>query len=440
MIDKFKNIQIESELIGLLLIDPETINRVRNYLNVNDFFEPKNAAIYQSILNILSEGLEIEIPLIIKELENHYAFKDEPNSKMVYLSNLISAAGIKTNTEKYVQEISKHAQRRKIKQTINDLSSSIDSLKSDPDEIIAKFQQQIGDSGGLRYKEFENAQTIVDQAIHEIEQKASGHSVSGLPSEFPSLDEITLGFHKGDLIIIAARPSMGKTAFALNLATNIAKQKKVAIFSLEMSSIQLFNRILSSISFIPGNKIRHPKSLTTLEMKKLYVATRNIKNLQLFVDDSAGLKLTDLVWKARRLHKSVQIDLLVIDYLQLISISSRISENRQIEVAIISSTLKKLARELDIPIIALSQLSRRVEQRENKIPMMSDLRESGAIEQDADLIMFLYREAYYNKEKNDNSNIQTTDIIISKHRNGATGDIVLSFNPSYSLFTDKKGH
>lgn len=439
MVNKFQNIQIESELLGLILIDNQIINKVRGYLSVDDFFDLKNAAIYQAILNIASEGLDIEIPLVIRELEQHNAFNKTNESKIVYLSNLINVAGLKTNVEKYIREIANHSQRRKIKQTIKELNFTIEQSNQDPDEIIETFQQKVADSRALRFKEFEDAPTIVDQAIYEIEQKAGGHTISGISSDFPSLDEMTLGFQKGDLIIIAARPSMGKTAFALNLSTNIAKNKTVGLFSLEMSSIQLFNRILASFSFIPGNKIRHPKNLSTLEMKKLYVATRNIKGLNLYVDDSPGLKLSDLVWKARRLHKTKKLDLLVIDYLQLISINTRLSENRQIEVAIISSTLKKLARELEIPIIALSQLSRRVEQRESKIPMMSDLRESGSIEQDADLIMFLYREAYYKKDETSNSNIQSTDIIVAKHRNGATGDITLSFNPSFSLFTDKKG-
>lgn len=439
MANKFQNIQIESELLGLLLIDNHAINKVRGYLSVEDFFETKNGAIYQAILNLVAEGLDVEVPLIVKELNNYETFFPSHESKMIYLANLINAAGIKTNIDKYIKEIANHSQRRRIKQTISELNTSIDKINQDPDEIVEKFQQRIADTKMINYKEFEKANTIVDQAIYEIEQKASGHTVSGISSDFPTLDDITLGFQKGDLIIIAARPSMGKTAFALNLATNIAKNKTVGLFSLEMSSIQLFNRVLASFSFIPGNKIRHPKNLTTLEMKKLYVATRNIKNLNLFVDDSPGLKLSDLVWKARRLHKTQKLDLLVIDYLQLISINSRISENRQVEVAIISSTLKKLARELEIPIIALSQLSRRVEQRESKIPMMSDLRESGAIEQDADLIMFLYREAYYKKDEGNQLNIQSTDVIIAKHRNGATGDIALSFNPSFSLFTDNKG-
>lgn len=439
MINKFQNTQIESELLGLLLIDNQIVNKVRGYLNVDDFFDIKNAAIYQAILNIAAEGLDIEIPLLIRELEDHKAFTKENESKIVYLSNLINVAGLKTNVEKYIREIANYSQRRKIKQTINELNITIEQTNQDPDEIIETFQQKVADSRAVRFKEFEDAPTIVDQAIYEIEQKAGGHTISGISSDFPSLDDMTLGFQKGDLIIIAARPSMGKTAFALNLSTNIAKHKTVGLFSLEMSSIQLFNRILASFSFIPGNKIRHPKNLSTLEMKKLYVATKNIKNLNLYVDDSPGLKLSDLVWKARRLHKTKKLDLLVIDYLQLISINTRLSENRQIEVSIISSTLKKLARELEIPIIALSQLSRRVEQRESKIPMMSDLRESGSIEQDADLIMFLYREAYYKKDETSNSDIQSTDIIIAKHRNGATGDITLSFNPSFSLFTDKKG-
>lgn len=295
MESKFQNTQIESQLLGLLLIDNQMINKVRGYLNVDDFFDAKNGAIYQAILNIAAEGLDIEVPLIIQELEQQNVFKQSDESKIVYLSNLINVAGLRTNLQKYIREIANHSQRRRIKQTIKDLSISIDKTNQDPDEIIEAFQQKVADSRALRYKEFEDAPTIVEQAIHEIEQKAGGHTISGISSDFPSLDEMTLGFQKGDLIIIAARPSMGKTAFALNLATNIAKHKTVGLFSLEMSSIQLFNRILASFSFIPGNKIRHPKNLTTLEMKKLYVATRNIKELNLHVDDSPGLKLSDLV-------------------------------------------------------------------------------------------------------------------------------------------------
>ncbi|XP_023226561.1 uncharacterized protein LOC111627222 [Centruroides sculpturatus] len=280
---KVDNLQIEAELLGLLFIEPALIDKVRGYLQVEDFEQEKHRVIYQAILQLLQDNVEIEQSLVLQEILNtvktHQTFQN--TTAQTYLSQLIDLAGIRTNLDKYVREIAKRSQRRKIKAMLKRVNQKITDERQDPDDLIQEFQREISQSRSFEYRDFVGAEKIIERTIYEIEQKVSGKTVSGLPTDFPSFDELTLGFQNGDLIIVAARPSMGKTAFALNVATNIAKHKRVGIFSLEMSSVQLFNRILASFSFIHGNKIRHPKNLTPNETRKMYVATREIKKLNL---------------------------------------------------------------------------------------------------------------------------------------------------------------
>lgn len=258
--------------------------------------------------------------------------------------------------------------------------------------------------------------------------------ITGVPTGFIELDRMTAGFQKNDLIIVAARPSVGKTAFALNIAQNVATKtdETVAIFSLEMGAEQLVMRMLCAEGNIDSQNLR-TGSLTDDDWKKLTMAMGSLSNANIFIDDTPGIKITDIRSKCRRLKQEHGLGLVIIDYLQLIQGSGRSSENRQQEVSEISRSLKALAREMEVPVIALSQLSRGVEQRQDKRPMMSDIRESGSIEQDADIVAFLYREDYYDKET-ENKNI--IEIIIAKQRNGPTGTIQLAFAKEYNKFVN----
>ena len=432
--DNHQSVKLERALLGLILVNASSINKIRGYIVSADFFDKKNIIVFQTFMDIIDEGNEIETTLVIHKLEKNEQLKAIGGD--TYIMDLIESAGMESNIPKYIKEIADKAQLRKVKLVVKELQQEIDKSSADASDILEKVEQGIlTATRDVKQKDFQDAESVVDNSLKKIEERAAQDGISGLPTEIPSLDVITSGLQKGDLIIVAARPSMGKTAFALNLAANIAKQSNVAFFSLEMPAEQLMNRILSFTGFIDGNKLKDSNKLTSDDWKKLYVASSKAKKLNLYIDDSAGVKLSELVWKAKKLSKNAGLDMIVIDYMQLITVGSGSSDNRQAEVSAISRTLKMLARELEIPVIALSQLSRKVEQRENKTPMMSDLRESGAIEQDADIIMFLYREAYYKKEEADKSH-QATDVIIAKHRNGAIGSISLSFNPQIGLFTD----
>ena len=262
--------------------------------------------------------------------------------------------------------------------------------------------------------------------------------LTGTKTGYKELDNTTNGLQKGDLIILAARPSMGKTAFALNLALNAAQlhlDSAVAVFSLEMPAEQLIQRMMATKSEVEGNKIRNGY-LTNDEMNMLQEAAVEMKALKIFIDDTPGIRMSEIFSKCRKLSADHGLSMVVIDYIQLISGNGKNSDNRQQEVSEISRTLKSLARELKVPVIALSQLSRKVEERTEKIPMLSDLRESGAIEQDADIVMFLYREAYYQslKDKDESLTNEKVDVIIAKHRNGATKTIELSFEKHINSF------
>ena len=432
--DKKHSVKLEKALLGLILVNPSSIGKIRGFIVAEDFYDQKNKIIYNTFMEVLNEGNEIETTLVIHKLQKNDNLKKAGGD--IYISELIESAGMESNVNKYIKEIVDKSQLRKVKKVVGEIQIEIEKSSADASVILEQVEQGIlSATRDTKQKDFEDAESVVDLSLKRIEERAAQEGISGLTTEIPSLDVMTSGLQKGDLIIVAARPSMGKTAFALNLAANVAKANTVAFFSLEMPSEQLMNRILSFTGFIDGHKIKDSNKLTSDDWKKLYVASTKAKKLKLYIDDSAGVKLAELVWKAKKLAKNVGLDMIVIDYMQLITVGSGSSDNRQAEVSAISRTLKMLARELEIPVIALSQLSRKVEQRENKTPMMSDLRESGAIEQDADIIMFLYREAYYNREEA-NPNHQNTDVIIAKHRNGAIGTIKLSFNPTIGLFTD----
>lgn len=429
-------VEYERALLGAVLVDKESFDKAKGLLATEDFYDDRNKIVFQAIDDSSEQGFSIEPTPIIKLIS------EEGNLEKIggpdYIDLLISDAGLSSNVLKFAEEIFEKARMRQVLLEINSLQSEIDSKNMSADEVLEQVEMNIiSNQRDSSKSEFKSAKEVVKEVMEDIAKKLAGEMISGLPTEFAKLDEITGGFHKGDLIILAARPSMGKTALALNMAANIAKEKHVAFFSIEMPSKQLVNRIIGFTGNLPSKKIQKPEYMTQSDRHKFTLATEATSKLSLHLDDSPGIRLSELVWKAKRLKKNIGLDIIFIDYLQLISAGGN-SDNRQAEVSAISRTLKKLARELEIPIIALSQLSRKVEQRESKVPMMSDIRESGAIEQDADLIAFVYREDYYKPKDGDedHSKEQKTQIIIGKHRNGPTGVVNLSFNPECGLFLD----
>ncbi len=431
--------EIEEALLGLAIQNSSVATKMVAYLVVEDFHYPKNKIIFQAIDFLVEKNQVIESANLINYLKENKLFGEVDNGK--YIQYLIESSGYETNITNYFETLSAKANLRKIDHTTKSIINKLDSPSASYEELMEDFQTTMFDlEKSRKTSEFVESKILIKQLVEDIASRQDDKKLTGLITGFHSIDSMTSGLQKGDLIIIAARPSMGKTAFALNIANNVAKTHNVAFFSLEMPSEQLLTRIISIEGNIDGNKLKNPSKMDDTDWKRLYLAQDKIEKINLFIDDSPTVRLSEMVWKARRLKNKGKLDLVIIDYLQLIPLSHKSNpDNRQQEVSIISRTLKQLARELEIPVIALSQLSRKVEQREDKTPMMSDLRESGAIEQDADIIGFLYREDYYNKDKEPthDSMLQQTDFIVSKHRNGSVGVVELGFNLSKGKFTDR---
>lgn len=431
-------IQIEEALLGLIISHKKiegTLSQVFLFLDVNNFNNERNRTLFK-ILKHFYEKQEKQIDI---KLLHKYVVDNKLNKIITisYIDHLMNNAGFLSSINNYMTQLREYTSKQRLssslRTSLNDIIVNNNKSSAELIEEIRNHLYQIEERKITH--DFQEGKDVVERVIEEIFK--TNKQITGIKTGFDSLDEITNGLQKGDLIILAARPSVGKTAFALNLATNVMTihKKSVAFFSLEMPAEQLIQRMLASLSFVDSYKLKHTSKLTEIDKEKLLEAQDKIKNTNFFIDDSGSIKLDEIIWKSRKQKEMGKLDLIVIDYLQLIPTNS-IGDNRQQEVSKISRSLKQLARELGVPIIALSQLNRRVETREDKKPMMSDLRESGAIEQDADIIAFLYREDYYDKDKNFENKIQLTELNIAKHRNGAIGNIELSFNQAIGRFSD----
>ena len=351
------------------------------------------------------------------------------------------------NSEYYIKTIQEKAILRKLIEVSQKVIDDAYNNSANAEEVLADAENHIlAVTRNVKATDFTTSRAAMEQVLAQIRLLQQHKEMTGVRSGYIDLDRITYGFQKGDLIIMAARPSVGKTAFALNIAANAATKygKAVALFSLEMPVLQLGMRILSAQSGVDSYRIRTGNNLTNEDWAKIKYASDALITSKLFIEDSASIKVNDIFAKCRKLKAEGNLDLIVIDYLQLITPSSRHSDNRQLEVSEISRSLKALARELDVPVIALSQLSRSVEQRSgDKRPILSDLRESGAIEQDADIVMFLHRPDYFNRGKEEESDVPNdaclpATIIIAKHRNGSTGDVELMFQQNINAFFNRE--
>lgn len=427
------NIEAEQAVLGAIFLEPEAFSTAAERIGPSDFFRAGHQVIFEAMLELFEKGEPIDLVTVTTLLSD--SNKLEIAGGVPYLTDLASSVPTAANIDYYSKIVEEKALLRRLIQTATEIVTESYNREDEVEELLDQAERNIlAVSSRKNATSFKPIKDVLIEVYDNIEKlHHAKDDVTGIPTGFRDLDRITSGFQKSDLIIIAARPSMGKTAFALNIAQNVAinTDENVAIFSLEMGAEQLVQRMLCAEGNIDSQRLRTGK-LEQEDWGKLTMAMGSLSHAGIFIDDSPGIRVSDIRSKCRRLKQEHGLGMIIIDYLQLIQGSERLRENRQQEVSEISRSLKSLARELEVPVIALSQLSRSVEQRQDKRPMMSDLRESGSIEQDADIVGFLYREDYYDKDS-DNQNIE---IIISKQRNGPTGTVELAFVKEFNKFVD----
>lgn len=426
----------EQSVLGAVFISPDTIISLADELTPDDFYKPANKIVFKTMLSLLEKGEPIDATTMVSTLTNQGQIKEIGGIN--YVVELVNSTPTSKNVEHYAKLVKDKATLRKV---IADLSESLSSAYQGDvsiDDIIAKTEKSMIDiSNQNTGTGFRNVADILDTHMQMVETRSQTDGVvTGLSTGFVGLDKITTGLHEDNLIILAARPAMGKTALALNIAQYIAvKEKKpVAIFSLEMGAESLIERMLASEGMVEGYHLK-TGNLSVEEWSRLVHAQGNLYDAPIFVDDTAGIRISEIRSKARKLAQEMGgLGVIIIDYLQLITGSK--GENRQQVVSEISRELKILAKDLKVPVIALSQLSRAVEQRQDKRPMLADLRESGSIEQDADIVAFLYRDAYYQKEQADSQEANNvTELILEKNRHGSLGTVKLYFHKEYTKFS-----
>lgn len=426
-------LEMEKKLLSALLqYGGEVIPQVAEILIADDFYRPEHKFIYQAILAVADTGVQIDIILVQRELERQNLME---RIGLRYLLSLPDYEFTNVRAVAYAKEIKEKARLRKLIEISEVVSEEAkEGLKSSAD-ILKQAEQQMLSVVDNGVQNTESLSNILVRTLDELNARAkNGGELNGISSGLVALDRVMGGLKKSDMIILAARPSMGKTALALNIAKNVAMNKTpTLIFSLEMSKEQLAQRLLSSESRVNASRINHA-TLTSGEWKAVINAVSWIGNSPLYIDDTAGQSLSEIRMRARRLVREKEIGLIAIDYIQLIQGSREYLGNRVQEVSEISRGIKALARELNVPILALSQLSRSVEIRADKRPQLSDLRESGSLEQDADIVMFLYREEYYERDNAENQSL--AEVIVAKNRNGATGSANLQFEKEFVLFSD----
>ena len=426
--------EAEQAVLGSMLTDVDAVVDAIEILKPEDFYREDNKNIYEAMLNLYGKAEPIDVITVKSELTSMGKF--EVVGGLEYLATLPDKVPTTTNAIKYIHIVEEKSILRKLIKTANDLISLGYAHNEDIDVIIEQAEKKIFDiMQGKNQKGYTALKDILVESFAEIEKLYNQkEAITGIPTGFADLDYKTAGLHKSDLILIAARPAMGKSAFALNIATNAAINAKVPviIFNLEMSKSQLVNRMLCSEAMVDSNKIRTGK-MDEEDWVKLATALGPLSEAPIYIDDTPGITVSEIRAKCRKLKLEKDIGLVVIDYLQLIQGSGKKNASREQEISEISRSLKILATELDIPVVALSQLSRAAEQRADHRPMLSDLRESGAIEQDADIVMFLYRDDYYNPDT-EKKNI--AEIILAKHRAGSTGTIELLWLGNYTKFAN----
>ena len=427
MAENMEIIEVEKNLLsGLMLDEGLAIPIAAEMLTANDFYRPEHRKIYNALLELSDENVPVNILLLERKLLKKGELKGIGRQ---YLFSLVEREYTSARTQQYCRAVKQAAVFRRLKEIGSVLIGEASAENKDPNEITAWLDKELASLASSQASNMESARDII---LRQVKIALTDDVERGLETKYRYFDKNLGGFKKSDLIIIAARPSMGKTALALNLAANVAREHNVAFFSLEMSKAQLGNRLLAADGMINANRLQQGK-LNDNEKSYLAAATEHLEKIKLDIDDTGALSMYDLKQRARKLHREKGLDLIIVDYLQLIRASKEYKGNRVQEVSEISRELKALAREMDIPIIALSQLSRSVELRADKRPQLSDLRESGSIEQDADVVIFLYRDEYYDK---DTQLSNVAEIIVAKNRNGKTTNFKMHYEPNYLLFSD----
>ena len=426
------NREAEQSVIGAIFLDPQALITASEILLADDFYQNAHKKIFETMLRLSDQGKAIDVVTVTEELSAKKELEDVGG--LSYLLELANAVPTAANIAHYAKIVEEKALLRRLIRVATKIVEDGYTREDEVEALLGEAEKKMMEVANRKNAgDFKHVKDVLVETFDNIEQLQSKKGdVTGIPTGFRDLDNITAGFQRNDLIIVAARPSVGKTAFALNVAQSVAVQARenVAIFSLEMGAEQLVMRMLCAEGNIDAQVLR-TGALTTEDWGKLTMAMGSLSNSGIFIDDTPGVRINEIRAKCRRLAQEHGLGMILIDYLQLIQGSGKPGENRQQEVSEISRSLKGLARELKVPVIALSQLSRGVEQRQDKRPMMSDLRESGSIEQDADIVAFLYRDDYYDKESESKNMIE---IIIAKQRNGPTGTVTLAFKKEFNKF------
>ncbi|HOV25192.1 MAG TPA: replicative DNA helicase [Pseudobacteroides sp.] len=428
-----QNIEAEQSVLGSMLLDKEVIPVVTEILKSEDFYRADHKEIFEAIMDLFDAGEPIDLITVSEQLKLRGTIDNIGG--LEYLTNIASAVPTTANAKHYAKIVEEKSTLRKLIKASSEIVNMGYEASEELSYIVDKAEKSIFDVLQKRGTQgFSPIKDVLVDTFNKLEElyNNKGH-ITGIPTRFVDLDHKTSGLHNSDLILIAARPAMGKTAFALNIAQNAAIYSgvPVAIFSLEMSKEQLVSRILCSEAMVDSQKVKTGK-LEDEDWKKIARALGPLSEAPIYIDDTPGISISEIRAKCRRLKLEKNLGLVVIDYLQLMQGRGR-SESRQQEISEISRSLKILAKELNVPVITLSQLSRAAEQRADHRPILSDLRESGAIEQDADIVMFLYRDDYYNPDT-DKKNI--AEVILAKHRSGSTGTIELTWLGAYTKFAN----
>ncbi len=424
--------EAEQSVIGSMIMDREAILIASEIITGEDFYQRQYGIVFEAMVELFNQNEPVDLVI----LQNRLRAKEVPEeiSGMEFVREILESLPSSTNVKYYAKIVAEKSTLRKLIRINDEISNLCYGGVESLEEVLEQTEKKVFELVQKRNTgEFVPIKQVVLNAIQKIEMASRTRgNVTGIATGFKDLDYQTSGFHPSDLILIAARPSMGKTAFVLNIAQYMAfhSNETVAIFSLEMSKEQLVNRLLSMESGVDAQKLRNG-NLTDNDWERLVEGAEGVARSNLIIDDTPGISLAELRSKCRKYKLEHHLGIVMIDYLQLMTGGGRASESRQQEVSDISRGLKSLARELNVPVVALSQLSRAVEQRPDHRPMLSDLRDSGAIEQDADMVMFLYRDAYYNK---DSEMKNLAEVIVAKQRNGPIGTINLLWMPEFTAF------
>ena len=434
------NLEAEESVLGACFLSKYALQKACEKLTEESFYSDKNAKIFATLSSLMEQKIPIDLTTVTTDLKNKKVLSEIGGVE--YLTEVLNFVPTATNIDYYIKTVQDNAILRNLIETATQIASDGYDTNEDVNEVLDDAEKKIlGIVKNRKSSEFRSIREVLIKTENDLERLAQTKGeITGLATGWYDFDKLTAGLHENEFIIIAARPAMGKTAFALNLATHIAmnNDKSVALFNLEMGAEQLAMRILSSLGQIEGYKLRTGNLLNN-DWKRINEATSQLADTNLFIDDTPGITIGEIRAKCRILASSEKgLGIVIIDYLQLISGGKNYGTNRQQEVSDISRSLKTLAMELHVPVIALAQLSRGVEAREDKRPIMSDLRESGSIEQDADIVSFLYRDDYYNKEARREDDISISELIIGKHRNGPTATIELLFKKNTSTFLSLK--